>query len=117
MQNLVLTQLSITEVRELFRQELKQFFDDHSLQTQEQNPAQKIVDLDGLLKARPFIGSKSTIYKKVAAGEMPHAKNGKRLFFDLDEIDEWLMSNKVETVAELEQKTFDHLNRKRKRVG
>jgi len=117
MQNLVFTQLSIPEVRTLFRQELEKFFSEVSINTEPERQQSRIVDLEGLVKARPIIGSKSTIYKKVAAGEIPHSKNGKRLFFDLEEIDEWLMSNRIETVAELEHKTINHLSRNRKRVG
>ena len=73
----------------------------------------KIVDLDGLVKARPFIGSRSTIYKKVSAGLIPHSKRGKRLIFDLKVIDEWLLSNKIKTVADLEQDLDNYLNRKK----
>lgn len=60
-----------------------------------------VVDLNGLIKARPFIGSRSTIYKKVSLGIIPHSKEGKKLYFSLKEIDEWLMSNKVKTIAQL----------------
>lgn len=78
------------------------------------HPTKQVVDLDGLLKARSFIGSRSTIYKKVASGEIPHSKNGKRLIFDLHEIDEWLVSNKIKTTKEI-QEIAKNLNRNNRR--
>lgn len=40
--------------------------------------------------------SKSNIYKLTSAGKIPHYKpTGKRLYFDLEEINEWLKSNRV----------------------
>ena len=58
-----------------------------------------IVDLDGLLEQRSFIGSKSTIYKYVHRGQIPCSKRGKKLYFDLREIDKWLLANRKETVT------------------
>lgn len=39
--------------------------------------------------------SKDAIYRKAGRGEIPHAKRGKRLYFDRAEIDAWLMARKV----------------------
>ena len=75
---------------------------------------QQVVDLDGLLIARPFIGSRSTIYKKVSSGEMPHSKNGKRLIFDLHEIDDWLLSNKIKTTKEIQESARSYIKGKGK---
>lgn len=46
-----------------------------------------------------YIGySKSHIYKLTSTNQIPHSKpNGKGLFFDKDEIDYWLLKNKVPT--------------------
>jgi excisionase family DNA binding protein len=46
-----------------------------------------------------YIGySKSHIYKLTSTNQIPHSKpNGKGLFFDKDEIDVWLLKNKVPT--------------------
>jgi len=80
------------------------------------SPNARVVDLDGLIKARPFIGSRSTIYKKVSRGEIPHSKSGKRLIFDLNAIDKWLLSNSIKTNIKDELGTgFSLRGRKRKR--
>jgi len=44
--------------------------------------------------------SKSTIYKLTSTGKIPcNSPTGKILFFDKDEIDTWLLSNKNESAV------------------
>lgn len=46
--------------------------------------------------------AKSTIYKMTANQEIPHAKpNGRYIYFDRDEINAWLLRNKVKTAEQL----------------
>ncbi len=56
--------------------------------------------------------SKQTVYRKTASGEIPHSKRGKRLYFDKNEIDEWLMANKV-SPERMEDKTEQYFSNKR----
>jgi excisionase family DNA binding protein len=43
--------------------------------------------------------SKSHLYKLTANNQIPYSKpNGKSLFFDKDEIDQWLLRNKQEVI-------------------
>ncbi len=39
--------------------------------------------------------SKSTIYQKVCKGAMPHYKRGGKLYFKSEELEDWLLENKV----------------------
>ena len=89
--------ISITEdsIRQIVGDVIKEAFSEFQLQQPQQS---KVVDLNGLLNERPEVGSKSTIYKKASLGLIPHAKNGKKLYFDLQEIDEWLLANKVNAI-------------------
>lgn len=100
----------IKVIRELV-QEIKQNTSPELL-VQKTHPQTRAVDIDGLRTARPFIGSKSTLYKLSASGGIPSSKRGKKLYFDLDEIDKWLLSNKKKTVEEIEQETDNYLKRK-----
>ena len=52
-----------------------------------------------------YIGmSASALYKMTSAGTIPfHKPRGKMLYFDKAEIDEWLLQNRNETVAEKEK--------------
>lgn len=118
MDKLSLNFLTDEQVRGIFREELETMFSDYLVQPKTDKAESEVVDLGRLIKARPFIGSRSTIYKKVSRGEIPHSKSGKRLIFDLKVIDEWLLSNQIKTTKEIEaetQKYFEGRNKKRRR--
>lgn len=114
MENVIFTQLTPSEIKQLFREEIHAYFSENSTNTESSNQQSNIVDLDGLLEARPYIGSRSTIYKKVRIGLIPHSKEGKKLYFDLQEIDKWLMSNKIKTPSQIQEEAQDYIKNKRK---
>ncbi len=58
--------------------------------------------------------SSSKIYKLTSTMEIPHMKLGKLLYFRKEQIDEWLLKNKVKTRAEIEEEANKYLT-KRKR--
>jgi excisionase family DNA binding protein len=43
----------------------------------------------------------ASIYKRTSDRSIPHYKLGKKLYFKKDEIDEWMVSNKVKTRKEI----------------
>ncbi|MCB0704037.1 MAG: helix-turn-helix domain-containing protein [Saprospiraceae bacterium] len=102
MENSIFTNLSMPEVKQLIREALKDYFSSNPISIETKDSEPKIVDLPGLIKARPIVGTMSTIYKKVASGQIPHSKRGKKLYFNLEEIDKWLLANKVQTIDEME---------------
>ena len=51
----------------------------------------QFLDIEGISEYLTM--SKSTIYKKVAAREIPHHKIGARTLFDIDEINMWVKSD------------------------
>lgn len=57
--------------------------------------------------------SKSCLYKKTSQKQIPYYKppGCKRIYFRKEELEEWLLSNKVKTVAELEDNNQNYLNR------
>lgn len=65
-------------------------------------------DVDGISEYLSI--SKSCIYKKVAAKEIPHHKIGARTLFDIDEINMWVKSDGTLTqsghVSFMDVKTF-----------
>jgi excisionase family DNA binding protein len=56
--------------------------------------------------------SKSYLYKLTSMNVVPHSKRGKRLYFDKKTLDQWLLSNKVKTVSEIESEIGTSLNSK-----
>jgi excisionase family DNA binding protein len=62
----------------------------------------QFLDVDGVSEYLTM--SKSAIYKKVAAKEIPHHKIGARTLFDIDEINMWVKSDG--TLTESSQVSF-----------
>ena len=59
--------------------------------------------------------SRSYIYKLVHKSIIPYSKpNGKTLFFQKNEIDEWLLQNKSSSISQLEQKANSYTTTFRK---
>lgn len=73
----------------------------------------KVLNSDELSEYTGY--SKSTIYKMVQANVLPFSKpNGKHIFFDKKEIDNWLLSNKNKTKDKLKSTAFKYTINHRK---
>lgn len=47
-------------------------------------------------EAAEFVGlAKATLYKLTSAGQIPHSKRGKKLYFEREVLEAWLTENKV----------------------
>lgn len=57
--------------------------------------------------------SKQTAYKLTSTQKVPHSKRGKRLYFDRDKVDVWLLENQVATHSEIQKKASEYLTKKR----
>lgn len=53
--------------------------------------------------------SKQTAYKLTSAQKVPHSKRGKRIYFDREKVDEWLLENRVATHSEIQQQASEYL--------
>lgn len=105
MENLVFTQLSILEVRQLFREELEGFFAEKRLN---ENNTEKD-EIGGIDLAIEITGlAKPTIYGLCSERKIPHSKRGKKLYFSRQELTEWLKQGKHKTQGEIafEAETF-----------
>jgi len=58
----------------------------------------EIVNIDDLIKYRPFLKSKSKVYSMINKRAIPYHKQGRNLLFKLSEVDEFLTSNKLKAV-------------------
>jgi predicted DNA-binding transcriptional regulator AlpA len=59
--------------------------------------------------------AKPTIYGLVGAKKIPHAKQGKKLYFFEDEIIDWIRQGKRKTLTEIEAEAAAHLENRRQR--
>ena len=54
--------------------------------------------------------SPSHLYKMTSACIIPHYKpTGKRIFFDREELEKWLLTNRVATIEEIDEKANEYL--------
>ncbi len=98
MENLVFTQLSVTEIRRLFREEIEEFFAENKLNENQSNTD----EIGGIDLAIQITGlAKPTIYGLVSERKMPHSKQGKRLYFSRQELTEWIKNGKRKTHSEI----------------
>ena len=98
MENLVFTQLSISEVRSLFRQELQSFF-------AEKQPPAPVPDGEKFLSVKETSEylqvAIPTIYEWTSQGKIPFFKQGKKLYFSRAELAAWIESGRRKTSAEI----------------
>jgi len=53
--------------------------------------------------------SSSHMYKLTSSQSIPHFRpNGKKLYFKRSELNDWLLRNRVDTIAEVEQQAADY---------
>jgi len=57
--------------------------------------------------------TKSTIYKMTSDRRIPHFKRSKFLYFNKEEIDQWVMEVPVKTMDEIEKEASDYLMKSR----
>lgn len=54
--------------------------------------------------------SPSHLYKLTSSGSIPHYKpNGKKIYFNRLELEQWLLSNRIDTEEEINQQAADYL--------
>ncbi len=68
-----------------------------------ETPTKEVINLKELAEYTGL--SKSTLWKKTMNRSIPFYRVGKLCYFNVKEINQWLQSNRVETIEEL-KKTF-----------
>jgi predicted DNA-binding transcriptional regulator AlpA len=92
MENVFLTSLTLPEVRQLFREELKTYFANHP-PFADQNATK--IDRGGIEVAERVTGlARQTIYGLVSRRAIPHDKRGKKLYFSEKELEQWIAAGK-----------------------
>ncbi|HTF18285.1 MAG TPA: helix-turn-helix domain-containing protein [Chryseolinea sp.] len=73
-----------------------------------QNSTEENPEDNGIRLAMRITGlKKKTIYNKVNRREIPHAKKGRRLYFDAQELVQWIQEGKRKTIDELRTEVFN----------
>ncbi|MEL6412965.1 MAG: helix-turn-helix domain-containing protein [Bacteroidota bacterium] len=105
-ESLLIKQLSVQELRQLFKEELNMLMD---ALTVSQTPAhEEILDTQG---ACDFLHiAKSTLYNLVHRKAIPYLKRGRKLYFSRRLLNEWLMEGRQLTQTEMDQKAIDFID-------
>ena len=99
MENLVFTQLSIPEIRQLFRQELQTFFESKPI-VASQHESESLLTIQQAAELLNL--AVPTIYGMVSRSVIPVSKRGKRLYFTKHELTEWVKAGRKKTAAEIQ---------------
>jgi excisionase family DNA binding protein len=109
MENIVFTQLSVQEIRNMLREEVRNALKEspqiHGNQSPEYLAIQELSELLNL--AVP------SIYGLVHRKQIPYIKRGKKLIFEKSQIEEWLKNGRHKTKQEIDQEAAEHVQRKK----
>jgi excisionase family DNA binding protein len=110
MENIVFTQLSIPEIRQMFRQELETYF---ATQKQGNNNQPEPEQLLTVQQAAELLNlSVPTLYGYTQRAEIPVCKRGKRLYFSKQSLFEWIKDGRKKTLAETASEAENYLKKK-----
>lgn len=111
MENVVFTQLTIPEIKQLFRHELETYFAQNKQLGAIQVEADQILTIDeAALLVKLTV---PTIYGLVHRSGIPYSKKGRRLYFSKQELIDWIKSGRRKTNAEIEAEANKYAGRKR----
>ena len=109
MENLVFTQLSVQEVRNLFREEIKKALNEsHIIQGNQLPEYLTIQELSEMINL-----AVPSIYGMVHRKQIPYVKRGKKLIFEKSQIEEWIKNGRRKTKQEIDQEAAEHVQRRK----
>ncbi len=104
------------QLRQILRQELEEFHKSNPPQALPHEAGKTIFNLQQFCEYTGL--SKQTAYKLTAKALVPHAKRGKRVFFEKSQVDAWLLQNRIGGTSEIGQKANEYLtDHRRRRAG
>ncbi|MBA0885146.1 helix-turn-helix domain-containing protein [Flavobacterium undicola] len=78
-----------------------------------EEPKALVKELQNLEQLSSYLKvSKSAIYKLTSTKEIPHYKNGHKLYFKKSEIDEWIFSKRIKTQDDIKKEAMEYLLKK-----
>jgi len=99
MENIVFTQLSVQEVRQMFREEVRTVLKEYQPSKKEDDT----YDLMTIEETAEFIHmAVPSVYGLVHRKQIPYIKRGQRLIFEKKQIFEWLISGRQKTRKEIQ---------------
>ena len=110
MGNVIFTQLSIPEIRQLFRQELETYFATQKQGNTNQPEPEQLLTVQQAAELLNL--SVPTLYGYTQRAEIPVCKRGKRLYFSKQSLFEWIKDGRKKTLAETASEAETYLKKK-----
>jgi excisionase family DNA binding protein len=110
MENVVFTQLSIPEIRQMFRQELETYFATQKQGNTNQPEPEQLLTVQQAAELLNL--SVATLYGYTQRAEIPVCKRGKRLYFSKQSLFEWIKDGRKKTLAETATEAENYLKKK-----
>jgi len=111
MENVVFTQLSIPEIRQMFRQELETYFATQKQGNTNQPEPEQLLTVQQAAELLNL--SVPTLYGYTQRAEIPVCKRGKRLYFSKQSLFEWIKQGRKKTLAETASEAEQYLKTKK----
>ncbi|MBA2610812.1 MAG: helix-turn-helix domain-containing protein [Bacteroidetes bacterium] len=100
-----LTSLSEQEFKEFLKSAIKEIIGDDLAKLKSSLP-----DILNIKEAAAFLKLKiTTLYEKTSQKIIPHFKKGNKLYFNRNELEEWIKTGKVKTKQEIEGNAVSYL--------
>lgn len=109
MENVVFTQLSIPEVRQILRQELENYFTTHKQEVSCQQESEEWVPTEEAAKILKL--TVRTVLKYARNGEIPSSKRARKLYFSKKDLNAWLQEGSRATAETTDRKAEKHIQK------
>jgi len=106
MENIVFTQLSVQEVRQMLREEVQTALKEFQ-PLQKSDEGYELMTIQDL--AQYINMAVPSVYGLVHQKKIPHIKRGKRLIFEQKQIIEWLQSGRRKTIHDIKADADNYL--------
>ena len=108
MKDIVLISIPETTIKDIVTDAVKKALSEHEAQKESSDPK----TVFGFSEGCKYINrSESTVYKLTSKKQIPHFKQGRKIYFLKSELDEWLLSNRVPTVQDGIKEMNDYLQK------
>lgn len=104
-----LTSLTEAELKAYIKESFREIFAEQGMSKGVDAPPQYPARMNITQAASYLSLSVQTIYSKTSLRHLPHLKKGKRLYFEREALDSWLLEGKQKTVTELIAETDEYL--------
>lgn len=113
MEGIIFTQLSISEIRAIIREEVSSVLEKRNINEVAEKEQERIITFqeacDFLKIAAP------TLYKYTSKSMIPHIKKGRKLYFNKSTLIDWLKSGEKKSISDIE-KQVDYFLKKGRNI-